>query len=204
LDRHAYHKYTILQHVAQTPRATHRLIAGKLGVSVKLAHDLLTGLVKRGLLHVNKVHSRRWDYFLTPKGIAEKTRLVWEFFQFSTQFYREARRRSAEALRAASESGVRSIAFLGATELGEIASLGAQEWDLEIVDVFDDRRAGEKFLGMKVRAFAEVKDSDAERILVTAFNPAEPMARQYLPDGVESDERFLWIFDLPAETEGQQ
>ena len=169
----------------------------ELGVSVKLAHELLTGLAQRGLLHVRKLHSRRWDYFLTPTGVAEKARLTFEFLDFTMQFYRSARRQSAEVLSKAAKGGVKRIAFLGANELAEIASLGAQEWHLQVVDIFDDTHAGEESLGVKVRPISELDQSDAERILVTAFDPREPMARRYLPKGIDDDERFLWIFDVP-------
>jgi len=98
MDRHAYHTFQILEHVENTPLLTNRRAATKLGVSVKLAHALLTLLVQKGMLDIRKHHSRRWDYFLTPKGIAEKARLTYEFMDFTMQFYRDARRRSSEVL----------------------------------------------------------------------------------------------------------
>jgi len=195
MDRHAYHNYQILEHVEQKQRVTNRVMARKLDVSVKLAHELLGKLVRKGLLHVRKQHARRWDYFLTPQGMAEKARLTYQFLDFSMQFYREARRRSAEALSTLSKSGARTVAFLGATELAEIATLGAQEWGLEILDVFDGERAGLPFLGRTVRPLSEVGACKADGILVTAFDPAEPMARHYLPPGAEQDTRLVWIFD---------
>ena len=197
VDRHAYHNYRILEHVEQTPLLTIRSIARKLSVSVKLAHELLGRLVKKGMLHVRKRHARRWDYFLTPEGLMEKARLTCQFLDFSMQFYREARRRSAEVLAGAAREGMHRIAFLGATELAEIASLGAREWGLDVVDVFDDALAGKGFLALTVRPVGEIRDSTAERILVTAFDPQEPMSRRYLPEGADDDSRFLWIFDLP-------
>ena len=105
----------------ETPRVTNRAIASKLGVSVKLAHELLGKLVSKGLLHVKKHHARRWDYFLTPRGLAEKARLTYEFLDFSFQFYREARRRSADLIAKLKQAGVKSVAFLGTGELAEIA-----------------------------------------------------------------------------------
>ena len=124
-DRHAYHRYCILDHVERSPRVTNRMMAQKLGVSVKLAHELLSGLAKRGLLHIRKRHARRWDYFLTPQGLSEKARLTRQFVEFSMQFYREARTRSSEVLADAARRGARRVAFLGATELAEIALAAA-------------------------------------------------------------------------------
>ena len=213
MDRHAYHTFQILDHVEKSPLVTNRRVASKLNVSVKLAHGLLKQLVRKGLLHIRKHNSRRWDYFLTPKGIAEKAQLTYDFMDFTMQFYREARRRSAEVLAELRKDGVGRIAFLGVSELGEIAFLGIQEQKLLLVDVFDNARAGQEFLGLKVRPIAEMKESSAQKILVTAFDPALPMAEHFLPPGAasasrkngaapEKDERLLWVFEsrVPAPT----
>jgi predicted transcriptional regulator len=202
MDRHAYHVFQILEHVEKTPVLTNRKAARKLEVSVKLAHSLLSQLVTKGLLHIHKQNSRRWDYFLTPTGIAEKARLTYQFLDFTMQFYREARRRSAEVLAAMEKSGVRRIAFLGATELAEIAYLGIRERNLVLTDVFDDTLAGKDFLGIPVQAIHEMANCKAERILVTAFDPKMPMGERYLPQpaaalletGVLSEDQLAWVF----------
>lgn len=208
VDRHAYHTFQILDHIEQTPLLTNRKVATKLGVSVKLTHELLAQLVRKGWVHIHKHHSRRWDYFLTPSGIAEKARLAYEFMGFTMQFYREARRRSSEVLLQARKTGVTRVAFLGAGELAEIAYLGVQEHKLLLTDVFDDAKSGQEFLGLRVRPFAELTGCPAQRILVTAFDRSLPMSRNYLPDGVppipdaagspQPDPRFFWIFSAPA------
>ena len=73
----------ILKHVESTPLLNTRMAASKLGCSVKLAHVLLGKMVVKRLLHVKKIHSRRWDYFLTTKGVAEKIRC--SFFALAMQ-----------------------------------------------------------------------------------------------------------------------
>ncbi len=194
LDSHRYYELKILEHVEDRPDLPRRVAASKLGVSVKLAHKLLTGLVERGLLHVKKENARRWLYFLTPRGIAEKSRLTREFIEFSMEFYREARRRSAQVCRDLSEDGVRRIAFLGLGELAEIAYLGVQEWGLKLLEVFDEQEAGAEFFGCTVRPAEEVREAEAEAIVVTAFNPEHPMTPGWLPGELEADPRMVWIF----------
>lgn len=197
-DSQRYYELKILEHVEEVPELPRRVAAAKLGVSVKLAHKLLTGLVERGMLHVRKENARRWRYFLTPQGIAEKARLTGEFIAFSFEFYREARRRSAQVCRDLSEAGVKRIGFLGLGELAEIAYLGVWEWGLELVEVFDRQRAGKTFFGCRARPVEEVRASQAERIIVTSFDRKNPMSPGYLPEQVEADERMVWIFGEPA------
>jgi DNA-binding MarR family transcriptional regulator len=197
-DSHRYYELKILEQVEDAPELPRRVAAAKLGVSVKLAHKLLSGLVERGLLHVRKENARRWRYFLTPQGIAEKARLTREFIDFSFEFYREARRRSAQVCRDLSEAGVRRIAFLGLGELAEICYLGVQEWDLELTEVFDDGRAGREFFGCRVQPAEAVSGAQAERIVVTSFDPRNPMKAGFLPEAVGSDPRMVWIFGEAA------
>ncbi|MFO8008298.1 MAG: hypothetical protein R6V05_11260 [Candidatus Brocadiia bacterium] len=193
-DSHRYYELKILEHVEDRPDLPRRVAASKLGVSVKLAHKLLTGLVERGLLHVKKENARRWLYFLTPSGVAEKARLTREFIEFSLEFYREARRRSARVCRNLAEAGVERIAFLGLGELAEITYLGVQEWGLELAEVFDHEQAGREFFGCTVQPLSDVPDAEAERIIVTAAHPEHPMRADFLPEDVEADERMVWIF----------
>ena len=193
-DSHRYYELKILEHVTNRPELPRRVAAQKLGVSVKLAHKLLRGLVERGLLHVRKENARRWRYFLTARGVAEKARLTREFIEFSFEFYREARRRSAQVCRDLAEGGWRRVAFLGVGELAEITYLGVEEWSLELVEVFDTDQAGRAFFGCRVQPADRVTDAEAQRIIVTAFNPRDPMSPRFLPRDIEADPRMVWIF----------
>ncbi|MFH0911468.1 MAG: MarR family winged helix-turn-helix transcriptional regulator [Planctomycetota bacterium] len=196
MDSDSYYKLQVLQQVEDSPFVTNRILSGKLGVSVKLAHYLLKKMVARGLLHMRRRDGRSWYYFLTPEGVAEKLKLTYEFLDFSKQFYHEARKRSsAVCLRLAREE-VRRVAFLGVGELAEISFLGLAEHRLKLVDVFDaEGRAGELFLGLVVRPVAEIDRTRADRILVTLYDPAQPMRKHYLPAGLRDDPRFVWVFD---------
>jgi len=192
-DPHALYELDILSHVEQTNRLNNRLAARKLGVSIKLAHEILKRMVHRGLLHVSVVHSRRWDYFLTPRGIAEKTRLTLEFLDFSLHFYREARRQSAQLCRELSEAGRRRVAFLGADDLAEITYLGVQEWGLELCAVYADadRRT---FMNVPVRPLAELPRSRHDAVIVCLYDKTQPMRAGWLPAGLELQANLHWVF----------
>ncbi len=215
MNRKAYLELEILKHVELSPRLNNRIAARKLGASVKLAHATLGKMVAKGLLHVKKEHARRWDYFLTPRGIAEKTRLTYEFLEFSFQFYREARKRSAQLCRDLSERGVKRVAFIGAGEMAEIVYLGVVEWGLQLTGVFDHEKHGAKFMGVTVRPIEDLgpetadgrpqtadrrqpstdnREPTTERLIVCVYDKAHPMTANYLPEGVKRDKRMVWVF----------
>ena len=194
IDRHALLELEVLKQVEGSPLLTNRKLADKLGVSVKLSHALLSQMVERGLFHIKKHHSRRWDYFLTPEGLAEKARLTYEFIKFSMQFYHEARKRSARICREIAESGRKKIAFLGTGELAEIAYLGVKEWKLDLVEVFSEDKASEYFFGIPVRNIKEISSSRAEFTIVCLFDKNKPMSEKYLPPNIGRTSNMHWIF----------
>lgn len=182
----------ILKHVGTSPRLNNRMAASKLGCSVKLAHVLLGKMVDRGLLHVKKHHSRRWDYFLTPSGIAEKARLTYEFIDFSMQFYHEARRQSSRVCREISESGKKKVAFLGYGELAEIAYLGVREWRLDLCEVFGEEK--KEFFGLEVKPFEAASTSISDALIVCLYDKTLPMRADYLPNGMSRSDKMIWVF----------
>ena len=69
------------------------------------------------------------------------------------------------------------------------------EQKLALTDIFDDHLAGESVLGRAVRPLSEVPGSRAERILITIYDPSQPMKAHYLPESLADDGRFVWVFD---------
>lgn len=192
-DKHSLYELDILKHVENDCRLNNRMASKKLGVSVKLAHEVLKKMVDRGLLHVKKIHSRRWDYFLTSEGIKEKARLTMEFLDFSLHFYREARKRSALVCRNLHENGIKTVDFLGAGEPAEITMLGMKEWNLQLINVYDDK--AETFLGSPVLSIDELKNHNAEAIIICLYDPAHPMTPGFLPEGITRLDNMHWIFE---------
>lgn len=192
MERNDIYRYEILSHLEETPAVTNRIMTAKLGCSVKLTHELLSDLIHRGYVHVRKHNSRRWDYLLTPSGIAEKARLTLDFLDFTFVFYREARKRSSQLCRDLAESGQRKAIFLGAGQLAEIAYLGVKEWGLALDGVYDE--CGGLFLGMDVKPLSQLPASKSKAIVVCVYDKRHPMAAGYLPEGVEPRSNMKWIF----------
>ncbi len=194
VNTHDYYHLELLQHIETDQKVTNRMVAKKLGVSVKLAHDLLSRMVEKGLIHIQVIHSRRWDYFLTPKGIMEKARLTMEFFDFSMHFYQEARKRSAQVCRDLAERKITDIGFLGAGDLAEITYLGVLEWHLTLRSVFDNQNINKLFLNLPIKSLSEMENTNLHAIIVCLYDKNQPMSKQFLPPSIKPINRFQWIF----------
>lgn len=194
-DVHEYYEYQLLERIEQAPTMTRRQASEVLGVSIKLAHLMVYRLIEKGLVHVHRHHHRRWDYFLTPKGVAQKARLTAEFLDFSLHFFRQARRESAQRCRELAEAGVRRVAFLGAADLAEIVYLGVKEWHLELAAVYAEGK--KEFMGVPVQPLSALPACDAPAILVCLYDVRQPLSSSYLPDGIARSPRMRWVFEAP-------
>jgi len=112
--------------------------------------------VRKGYIKCVNVQSNRLTYLITPRGIAEKARLTYEFIDYSLHLYGEVRQHLREMLRDCAASGHR-VAIFGRGEAAEIAYLSLKEFGLEPIAIFDEA-SGARFLGMPVRPIAEHAD----------------------------------------------
>jgi DNA-binding MarR family transcriptional regulator len=158
----------ILSAIAANERLTQRHLARKLGVAVSLANLYLRRLVLKGFIRIINIHPNRIRYLLTPKGIAEKSRLTYTYMCASLARYREAREALCETLRPLAEDGHKRIAFYGTGEAAEVAYVCLKESGLELSLVFDTTE-GERFLGFPVRGLADLVPGDLDRIVITSF-----------------------------------
>ena len=126
-----------LDDVAQTNQ---RKVASRAGVALGLANALIKRCVRKGLVKISQAPARRYAYYLTPEGFAEKSRLVAEYLSVSLDFFRRARGTYSELLDLCEQRGWRRIALAGDGELADIAQLAGQGRSIELV-VIDEASA---------------------------------------------------------------
>src|SRR5712691_6388596 len=103
----------LLDAVEQNRAQSQRLLASELGIALGLVNAYLKRCVKKGLVKVRSAPARRYAYYLTPHGFAEKSRLTVEFLSSSFGFFREAKADCSAALQAAAARGLDRIALAG-------------------------------------------------------------------------------------------
>ncbi|MGB1548047.1 MAG: winged helix-turn-helix transcriptional regulator, partial [Alphaproteobacteria bacterium] len=91
----------LLASVEANRHVSQRTLATRLGIAVGLANGYLRRCVRKGWVKMSKAPARRYAYYLTPKGFAEKSRLTAEYLTISFDFFRNARTECLRAFRAA-------------------------------------------------------------------------------------------------------
>jgi DNA-binding MarR family transcriptional regulator len=147
----------LLESVERDGAQSQRKLASDLGIALGLVNAYLKRCVKKGLLKIGQVPPRRYAYFLTPHGFAEKSRLTVEYLSNSFSFFRRAREDCSAVLKAAHARGWNRIALIGVSDLAEIAAICALEQGITIVGVVDAKSTSERFVGAPVvRSIAAV------------------------------------------------
>ena len=86
----------LLESVERDGAQSQRKLASDLGIALGLVNAYLKRCVKKGLLKIGQAPARRYAYYLTPHGFAEKSRLTVEYLSSSFSFFRHAREDCAE------------------------------------------------------------------------------------------------------------
>jgi DNA-binding MarR family transcriptional regulator len=163
----------LLNSVEHDGDRSQRRIAAELGIALGLVNAYLKRCVKKGLVKVQDAPARRYAYYLTPQGFAEKSRLTVQYLSHSFSFFRLAKAECARAFETARASGFTRIVLAGKSDLAEIAILCAVESDVTIVAVVDPRSDDEQFLGVDVvKSFAEL-DKSFDAVIVTDVTRAK-------------------------------
>jgi DNA-binding MarR family transcriptional regulator len=164
----------LLDAVEQDRAQSQRLLASDLGIALGLVNAYLKRCVKKGLVKVRAAPARRYAYYLTPQGFAEKSRLTVEYLSYSFSFFREAKADCLGLFRAARGGGVKTVLLAGQTDLAEIAALCATESGIEIVGIVQERATKPEFIGLPVFAdFDEVPTSFDAVLITDVTNPHE-------------------------------
>ena len=174
----------LLEEIEKNHMPSQRQLARELNISLGLVNSFVKRLAQKGYFKITHIPKNRVKYILTPKGVAEKTRLTYAYIKYSYTFYKDARRKLRELFHDLRQQGVRRLVFYGTGDLAEIAFLSLQETQMELVAVIDDRRVRQKFMGRPVKELKELENISFDRVLITAVETVEEMHRKLIDIGV--------------------
>jgi predicted transcriptional regulator len=188
MDVEEHRDLRVLEAVQQDSRLTQRGLASKLGIALGLANIYLKRMIHKGYIKCVNVQPNRISYLITPRGIAEKARLTYEFMDYSLHLYGEVRQHLRAALRECAAAGKR-VAICGSGEAAELAYLSLKESGLDPVAVFD-AEGGREFLGMPVLAITDHATVDFDLIIVATLDRSGQQLQALLDVGVPKERLF--------------
>ena len=159
----------VLSAIEADARLSQRTLSNELGVALGLANAYLKRCVRKGFVKIQQVPRRRYTYYLTAQGFAEKARLTGEYLSSSLQFFRRARSQLNEIMAECASREWRRVALAGASDIAEIATVTAHDHDVELIGVIDPDFANDRFCGLPVvRSLRDLGEVDAVIITLTS------------------------------------
>ncbi len=125
----------LLNGVGQREPVSQRSLAVRLGIALGLTNAYLKRCVRKGWIKIQAAPARRYRYYLTPKGFAEKSKLTAEYLAASFDFFRGARTECLDLLHRCERDGRCRVALVGTGELAEIVTLAALGGAVELTAI---------------------------------------------------------------------
>ena len=174
----------LLEKVDDDNTASQRDLARDLNISLGLVNSFVKQLAKKGYFEVTHVPKNRIRYILTPKGVAEKSRLTYERIQHSYKFYKAARQKLRDLYAELEKQDITRIVFYGVSELTEIAYVSLLESNIKLAAVVDEERAGRKFLRFTVDRPDQLEFLLFDKILITSIGSTDPILNRIANLGI--------------------
>jgi hypothetical protein len=148
----------LLESVERDSHGTQRSRASEFGVALGLINAYLNFCVQKGYVRAKKIPARRYAYFLTPKGFAEKSRLTLMLVSKSLGSFRKARADYCAAFEQLKARGLSRVVLVGTSELAEIATICATDKGVVIAAIVQPDVPETELAGLPVVAdFGEVQ-----------------------------------------------
>jgi DNA-binding MarR family transcriptional regulator len=160
----------LLETVDRDGGKSQRRLASELGVAVGLVNAYLKRCIRKGFVKVSAVPARRYVYYLTPQGFAEKSRLTAEYLTVSFSFFRSAKSDCVRALESARAHEFIRVVLAGVSDLTEIAAICAMETETIVVAVVDPDATNERFVGLPVVPTFTAVPTPFDAVIITELD----------------------------------
>ena len=127
----------LLDQIDRSEGVSQRHLAQELGIALGLTNTYVKRCVNKGLIKVSEAPARRYRYYLTPRGFAEKSRLTAQFFTDSFAAFRRWRHNYDRLFAELEAKNAKTVALCGRGELVEIAVLCSLNSSIDIVGIWN-------------------------------------------------------------------
>jgi DNA-binding MarR family transcriptional regulator len=185
----SYKSLLLLDEISKGNPLTQRDLSDRLGIALGLINSYLKNLISKGFITVTAIPRKRYVYYLTPKGFAEKTRLTYHHLQNFTNLYKVARKDFKTIFHKLEKDGIKRVIFCGVDEVAEIAYLSLREVSIKLIAIMDDEKSGERFFEYKVSPMNIINRFPKEPIIITKFR-GEEIYKRLVDMGINKERIF--------------
>jgi DNA-binding Lrp family transcriptional regulator len=160
----------ILEELEKNPIVSQRELSHRFGIALGVTNACLRRMARKGWIRIRDLNPRKIGYYLTPKGMIEKTRLTIHLISFRVQHYSELKKAIAGKLLEMQRDGRQRIVFYGVSDEMEVAYITLQGVNLKLVGIVED---DEKFqpqiiFGYELEPVSRIQELKPQGVLITS------------------------------------
>ncbi len=165
----------LLEELEKNPIVSQRELSHRFGIALGVTNACLRRMARKGWIRIRDLNPRRIGYYLTPKGMLEKTRLTIHLISFRVQHYSELKKVITNRLLEMQRDGRQRIVFYGVSDEMEVAYITLQGVNLKLVGIVEDDENFQPniIFGYELEPVSRVKDLKPECILITSLDGSE-------------------------------
>lgn len=165
----------LLEELEKNPIVSQRELSHRFGIALGVTNACLRRMARKGWIRIRDLNPRKIGYYLTPKGMLEKTRLTIHLISFRVQHYSELKKVIADRLLEMQRDGRKRIVFYGVSDEMEVAYITLQGVNLTLAGIVeDDEKVTPRIIfGYEIEPVSRVKELKPECILITSLEGNE-------------------------------
>ena len=165
----------LLEELEKNPIVSQRELSHRFGIALGVTNACLRRMARKGWIRIRDLNPRKIGYYLTPKGMLEKTRLTIHLISFRVQHYSELKKVIANRLLEMQRDGMQRIVFYGVSDEMEVAYITLQGVNLKLVGIVED---DEKIIpriifGYEIEPVSRIQELKPDGILITSLTENE-------------------------------
>ncbi|MDY7038941.1 MAG: winged helix-turn-helix transcriptional regulator [Thermodesulfobacteriota bacterium] len=189
MEKEDLHMLRLMGEIDRNGHYSQRELSNRLNISLGLVNTFLKRLVNKGYFKVKTMPRNRMKYFLTPEGLARKSRLTSEYLRYSLNFYKDIKNLLLQKYKEMEENDIKSILFFGGGEVAELAYLYLQLTNIRLAGIIDDNLQGKYFFELQIASIDRIRQKDWDMVFLTRLEDTDRDIKNLLKNGVNQD----WI-----------
>ncbi len=185
----------LLDELEKNPAITQRELSHKFGIALGVTNACLKRMVRKGWIRVQGFNHRDFGYYLTPRGILEKSRLTFHLVSGIIQHYSDLKRVMSIRFLEMEKGGIERVVFYGISDEMEVAYVTLQGTNLKLVGIVEDDEKFESriIFGHELERVSRIRELRPQCILITSLMGSTEK-RQRLKTILKEEE--IWISDI--------
>jgi len=162
----------LLQELEKNHVISQRELSHKFGIALGVTNACLRRMARRGWIRIMNLDRRRIGYYLTPKGLAEKTKLTLHLVSWTVRHYSTLKDIIGERLLEMQNKGVQRLVFYGVSDEMEIAYTSLQGVNLKLVGIVQDQINMNKkeLFGFELKDISQIGSLRPDAVLITSLS----------------------------------